>query len=93
MKTWAIYKSEERELREFANKEAPGQEIRVENNGGMVVNIKQIEIRYQPDSKKLLFKGGEDEIMQIKHKFIKFVEKGQLERKEIVDVALKTRRH
>ena len=58
----------------------------------MAVNIEQIEIRYRPDSKKLLFKGGENDLVLIKHKFIKFVEQEQFKLNKKVDIALKSRR-
>ena len=93
MITWAIYKNEERELREFVNKEEHEQQIATENNGSLVGNINHVEIRYRPDSKKLLFTGERNEVTQPSRKFIKFIEQDQRNERETIDIELKTRRH
>ena len=77
MKSWAIYKNEERELREFVNKVTTGQTIRENNDGGIEARAFEVNIRYMRKSQKLIFHGEQQNLALIKRQYISFTEQIQ----------------
>ena len=79
MESWAIYKNEERELRDFVNKVAPEPVMCMNDNGILEVRASGVNIRYLPRSQKLIFQGEKQNLALIKHQFIAFIEKNNAE--------------
>ena len=93
MERWALYNNEECEIRKFANLLTPNCDIaRDKTSGDLTMRVNEVNVRFRPNSNKLIFQGEKRHLLVIKKQFTSFIENEQLKRGEKKDSALKTRR-